>query len=142
MPIVNPTDLALLRRKTALGVVPVTWDKTTINVAIQAVEDQLEAQLFDASAMVKETIRTDAEAQDVKTRLDAGEVSIALAPIVDDWLLAHPPSVTTRTVDSDRITNQVTTDRVLFDAAVSGMPLDQRSKLIELVIRRRVEAAV
>lgn len=142
MSILNLTELAVLRRKTALGVVPVTWDKNTINTALQAVEDELETQLFDAPALIEETIRVNAEAVDVKTRLDAGEVSPALTPVVDDWLLDHPPSVTTRTVDDGGITSKVTADRTLFDAAVSGMPSDQRAKLIELVMRRRVEAAV
>lgn len=134
-------DLVLLRRQMALGVV-VTWGKPTINAALQAIEDVLEAQLFDASVMVKETIRTDSEAQDVKTRLDGGEVSLALVPVVEDWLLAHPPSVTTRTVDDDEIAITADRDRALFDSAVSIMPFDQRDKLIELVMHRRVEASV
>lgn len=142
MAVLNPTELSLLRRQMALGVVPVTWDKITINIALQAVEDQLEAQRFDAFTMVRETTRGDTEAQDVKTRLDDGEVSLALKPVVDDWLLEHPPFVTTRIVDSDKITSRATTDRALFDAAASRMPPDQRSKLIALVMRRRVEAVV
>lgn len=52
MAILTVKELAALRRAVGEGVVPITWDKTTINTATQGVEDILEAQGFDAASFV------------------------------------------------------------------------------------------
>lgn len=142
MAALTPNELAALRRKVGASVVPIIWDKTTLNTATQGVEDVLEAQGFDAVPLVAETVVNNARAQGVKSDLDAGLIPSGLVPVVEDWLAEHPPSVVTRSVNDSAIAAHVTSNMPTFLAAVSGMPAAQRVKLIRLVIRRRVEAAV
>lgn len=44
MAVMTPAQLAETRRKVAAGKDVVTWDKSTINAAIQAVEDHWESE--------------------------------------------------------------------------------------------------
>ena len=141
MAILAPEELTALRREAARDEHP-DWDKPTINAALQGSEDVLEAQAFDATTFVTVTTVTSARAQNVKTALDAGQIPANLVPVVEDWLEEHPPSVTSRSVDTAGIASFVTANRPAFAAAVAGMPTAQRTKVIRLVVRRRVEAVV
>ena len=142
-PLLTGKDLAALRRKVGKGVVPITWDKSTINEASQGVEDVLVDQAFDATALVIVRIDNDAEAQQVKDDLDSGtKIPLSLVPIVEDWLLENPPSVTVRLVDTLGILNYVADNRGLFATAVAKMPNGRRDKVVEAVVTLMVEAAV
>ncbi len=142
MAVLTTDELTALRREVSDGIVPVTWDKPAINAALQGSEDVLEAQAFDATTFVTVTTTTSTRAQNVKTALDGGQIPANLVPIVEDWLQAHPPSRTTRSVDASGLIAWVTANRLAFAAAVAGMPSAQRVKIVRLVVGRRVEAAV
>ncbi len=142
MPPLPPITLTALRRQIGEGVTPVTWDKPTVNAALQDTDDVLQATGFDASSIVAVSTRTDARAQTVKTALDAGQIPGNLVPVVEDWLQENPPSVTRRSVDVTGIQAFVAANRPAFTIAVRAMPTGQRVKVIRAVVRRRVEAAV
>ena len=142
MGVLTPDELAALRRAVSDSIVPVTWDKPTINAALQDTEDVLEAQAFDASTLVAVANTTSTRAQNVKTALDEGQIAANLVPVVEDWLVEHPPSESTRSVDATGIASFVTANRPSFAAAVAAMPLAQRAKVVRLIVRRWVEAVV
>ena len=141
MAVLQPRELDKLRQALALGEHP-TWDKPTVNAALQGAEDVLETQGFDASVFVTVVDATDARAERVEAALAATRIPADLVPVVEDWLLEHSPSTTTRSLAGDGVRAWVTANRRDFAAAVSGMPTDQRVKIIRLVIERRVEAVV
>ena len=142
MAVLTTKQLALMRREVGDGVVPVTWDKPTINTALQGAEDVLEAQGFDATAFVAAATRTDARAQTVKDDLDGNRIPFTLVSVVEDWLIEHPPFVTKRSVDVDGIRTWAAGNRPAFAAAVARMPSAQRREVVLSVIRRRVEAVI
>ena len=142
MAVLTPDELTALRRQVSAGVVPVTWDKPTLNTALQGAEDLLETQAFDTTPFVTLTSTTSPRAQNVKTALETGQIPANLVPVVEDWLKDHPPSVTVRSMDRNAIRAWVTANRPAFASAVDGMPEAQRVKVVRLVVRRRVEAVV
>ncbi len=120
----------------------VSWDKPTINVALQAIEDVLEASAFDAETAVRTVVVNNARAQTTKDELDGGRVPLGLVSVVEDWLISNPPSVSTRSIDDAAITAFVTASSPELALAAAGMPVDQRAKLVTEVVKRRVGAAV
>ena len=142
MAVLTTSELVALRRAVGEGVVPITWDKTTINTATQDAENVLEALGFDATRFVTEATTTNVRAQNVKAALAAGQIASNIVPVVEDWLLEHPPSVTLLSIGTAAITSFITANRTVLIAAVAGMPVGQQAKTIQAVIRRRVEAAV
>ena len=52
MAVLTTKQLALMRREVGEGVVPITWDKPTINAALQGADDVLETRGFDATTFV------------------------------------------------------------------------------------------
>lgn len=141
MAVLTLDELVALRQEAARGEEP-DWDKPAINTALQGVEDVLEAQVFDATPFVAEVVTTDVRAQGVKAELDAGQIPTGLMPVVEDWLDENPPSMTTRSANNNGIDAHVNSNMPAFLAAVSGMPANQRAKIIRLVIQRRVEMVV
>ena len=141
MATLTPTELAKLRQALSRGVT-VTWDKSTINTVSQAVEDMLSGMSFDPVPHVLEIITTNARSQAVKDALDASQIPTTLIPIVEDWLVENPPSITTRSVNNASLAEFITTNRESFDTAMEGMPPEQREKLIRLVVLPRLEAVV
>ena len=141
MTVLTPDELTALRRAAARDEHP-DWDKPTINTALQSTEDVLEAQAFDASAFVTVRTTTSTRAQQIVAALAAGRIPADLIPVVEDWLVEHPASVTVRSVDVNGISAWVTANRPDFVAAVAGIPNTQRAKVIRLIVKRRVEAAV
>lgn len=135
-------ELAVLRREVGDGVVPITWDKATINAALQGVEDVLEAQAFDASSFVAVDVVTDARAQSVKGDLDGNRIPFTLRPVVEDWLVENTPSTTSRSVDITGIATWAQDNQAAFATVVSAMPNDQQAKIVRLIVRRRVEVVV
>lgn len=142
MATLTPEELAALRREVGEGVVPITWDKPTINAALQGAEDVLEARGFDATAFVALATTRDARAQTMKDDLDGMRIPANLRPVVEDWLIEHPPFVTRRSVDVDGIRTWIAGNRPAFAAVLAGMPSSQRREVVLSAIRRRVEAAV
>lgn len=141
MAVLTPDELTAMRREAARGEHP-DWDKPTINAALQAAEDVLETQPFDASALVTVVTSVDTRSQQVEAALSAGQIPADLVPLVEDWLAGNPTSKTLRSVDTDGIIAWVTTNGPAFATAVAGMPTAQRTKVIRLVASRRVEAMV
>lgn len=142
MAILTSGELAALRRAVGDGVVPVTWDKPTINMATQGVEDVLEGLAFDATTFVSVVTTTDARAETVKDDLDGNRIPLTLRPVVEDWIAENPLSISVRSVNESEITNFITLHRAALIAAVVGMPPDRKAQTVLAVIKRRVEAVV
>jgi hypothetical protein len=140
--VLTTTELAALRRQIGEGVVPITWDKNTINAATQGVEDVLEAQGFDASTLVAVTTVANPDSQEVLDELTASRLPAGVRRIAEAFLRDNPASVTTRSVDNGAIADFLRDNSAVFTRAVAGMPGPVRNKLVRAVIKRRVEAVV
>ena len=106
----TPKQMAKFRKTLAKTSAEVTWDKPTVNAALQAVSDVLDG-VFDAALFVAEMVTLDPEAQAVQDELDSMKPDQAwLRPVVEGWLRRRPPSITKRARDDSALTTWIATN--------------------------------
>lgn len=136
------SNIEKLRQECAAGISPVTWDKPTINAALQGVEDVIDGMVFDPESLVTKTVnKGDARVPAIQAELDAATVSTALIPVVEEWVKSNKDQ-TVRTIDAAAVTNWINSNKAAFASAVSKMPTNQQENVIRSVINKRVKAVI
>lgn len=142
MPVLTSEQLAKMRQALARGKDEVTWDKATVNVAFQGVEDVIEAQALDANTLITETVLMDARAQQVDDALTANRIPVDLVPVIEDWLVVHPTSTTTRAINQTSVNQWLGSNRSVLNLGVGSLPAPVRTEAIQVVLNSRLEAAL
>ncbi len=135
------TELDELRHRFAKGQEP-DWDKPAANITSQRVEDALIAGGFDPTDFVLATNTTNARSQTVADGLAGGLVPAWEIPIVEDYLVVNPPSVTSKAVDETKVVDWLAANRGVINGATRDMPPAQRSRVAQIIAEWRVEGEI